>query len=281
MSKMVSEEMVVRGVDRLPAFPKIVDEILSTLDDPDANLNILVRHVARDPVLTARVFSLANVAANRTRVDARVTDLYTATSLIGLNKLRQTAIIACLSNFISISVSPSFWQHCAATGICAQQLAEKTGQSPDMALVAGLLHDIGQLWLVRFHPEEFAAVRRAASENRGAIEAMEREQFGVDHAQIGGWMAEAWKLPRPIWEAVMHHHAPDAHLNCPLVPLTHVAEVLSNALDLSGHDGRVTHLSEKACEHLGIEWNEEVIPLFGRIDAMSQFVSTFFYPGEA
>ncbi len=278
---MVTRDDVLAGAELLPAFPRVVDEILTTLDDPDANLNLLVRYVERDPVLAGRVYAQANAAASRTRPDARIADLYTATSLIGLSRLRLTAICASLSNFMSGRLSPKFWFHSAAAGVCAQQLAAHLQRPADQALVAGLLHDVGQLWLARFQPDLFTEAVAEAASRRMTIDDAERARFGVDHAEIGAWLAESWKLPKPVCDAIRHHHRPDAALTEPLVPLIHVAEVLSNALDLAADDGaRVAYLSEASCQALGLKWDEGATALFGRIDAMSQFIASTFRSGH-
>lgn len=282
MPYALTKEEVVAGSELLPAFPRVVDEILTSLDDPDANLNLLVRHIERDPVLAGRIYSQANAAASCRRHDGKATDLYTAISLIGLSRVRQTAIYSCLSNFMGDMFSPKFWEHSATTGVCAQQLAIHLQQPSDQALVSGLLHDIGQLWLSRFKPELFKEAIREAAEPGHTIEAAEMARFGADHGLVGAWLAEGWSLPQPVCDAIRFHHAPDPALTESsnlLIPLVHVAEVLSNALDLAhSGDTRVTYLSERSCELLGLTWDEGSPALFGRIDAMSRFVSTFFKP---
>lgn len=281
MARRLSQDEVVAGRDALPSFPRVIDDILLTLDDPDANINRLVDHVGRDPALAARVFSQANAAARRTRHNATVRDLYTATSLIGLTRLRQTVITASLADFLRgalpAGLAPGFWEHSSAAGVSALQLAAHIRQAGDSALIAGLLHDIGQLWLARSETVAFCEARHDASTGALSIEAAEREHFGIDHAAIGAWLAESWGLPSPLCDAIRYHHAPDAGPNDILVPLLHVAEVLSNALDLSASgSARVTYLSGKACERLGLTWDESAEALFGRIDAVSHFVANYF-----
>ena len=62
-----------------------------------------------------------------------------------------------------------------------------------------------------------------------------------------------------------------------LVALIHVAEVISDALDLAhSSDSRVTHISAPACDLLGIVWNTDVQALFGRIEARSRHANAFF-----
>lgn len=280
MASIVTREMVVDTRNALPVFPRVIDEILMRLDEPDTSLDQLVRHVERDPVLCGRIFALANSAAARTRRDSRVRDLFTATSLIGLSKLRETVIVTSLSGFLRgalpVGMAPGFWEHSAATGVCAQQLAILTHQPADPAMIAGLLHDIGQLWLFRFEPEKFSAAWARAGTHETTIAQAEKEQFGVDHTEVGAWLAESWELPPAIVAAIRGHHAPDAVLDEPLVAVVHVAEVLSNALDLSSGNARVTYLSGKACEQLGLTWDESAEAMFGRIEAVTQFLGSYY-----
>lgn len=278
-SGKLDKAAVMAGRDRLPSFPGVVNEILATLDDPDANLQLLVRHVGRDPVLSARVVAQANVAALRTRAGGKIGDLYTASSLIGLKQLREIALYASLSHFMPGSAASHHWEHCVTTAVCAEQIANHAGMSCDHALVAGLLHDIGQLWLFHFEPERYREVLKAAYARGSGIEAAERAIFGVDHATIGGWLAEGWRLPGPICLAIAFHHAPEKAPAEPLVQLVHVAEVLANALDPTASGmTRVRELSDRACEALNLKWGEDVEQLFGRIDAVSRYNANFFRP---
>ena len=57
----------------------------------------------------------------------------------------------------------------------------------------------------------------------------------------------------------------------------HVAEVVSNALNLSiGDENRVSFISNAACEQLGLVWDERAQALFGRIEARSRHANRFF-----
>jgi putative nucleotidyltransferase with HDIG domain len=286
MAHQLTQDEVLAGRDALPAFPRVISEILASLDDPDANLNLLVGFIGRDPVLAARVFSLANAAANKTRHNATVRDLYTATSLIGLSRLREMAVMSSLSTFLRgatpAKLSPEFWRHSAAAGVSAQQVAVHARLSGEMALIGGLLHDIGQLWLFQFQAETFLQVWQASASHTQKIYNAEQEAFGVDHATIGAWLAEGWGLPPAIGDAIRHHHTPDSGPDEPLLHVVHVAEVLSNALDMTGsNSARVTDLSARSCQKLGLNWDESANALFGRIDAMGQFAATYFQPTTA
>jgi len=278
----ITRDMVLAKANELPGFPGIIGAILATSDDPEANLNDLTDLIKHDPAITARVIAFANTAAEHTRRAAAIRDLYSATSLIGIGRVRQIALIgACIDFFNACGESGQaahFAQHSVAVGVCAEEIALHIAApiSASNALVAGLLHDIGQLWLYRFHP---AAERNAwdqALNHAEGIEETERTAFGIDHAVVGGWLAAHWGLTPAMGAAISHHHACDAALDQVLTLVIHVAEVLSNALDLTGRkENRVTHLSAAACRKLGLTWQEDARNLFGRIEARSRHANTF------
>lgn len=274
---------VLTRTSGLPAFPVVVNKILSSLDDPEANLNVLADFIGYDPVITARVLSFANRAADRTRNIASVRDIYTATSLIGMSHVREIVLVSSLGQFANDKamgqLSSAYWQHSVAVAVCAQELALHITAPvvSDLALIAGLLHDVGQLWLYRFYPAEFEQAIALSVERSIGTDVAEREIFGLDHTVIGAWLAEYWGLPSGVATAIRCHHQPDAALDDLIVPVVSVAEVLSNALDLAGRsENRVTQISSAACNALGLVFDADIQPLFGRIEARSKYANALF-----
>jgi putative nucleotidyltransferase with HDIG domain len=276
MTNRIDRAYVAESIESLPPFPRTVGEILATLDDPDSNLNLMSALIRRDPVIAARILSQANVAASCRGQRAPVREIYQAMSLIGLTQVRRIVLIGTCHQFaealLPAAQSAGYWQHSVAVGVCCEELALYVEQtvSSSTALIAGLLHDIGQLWLRhQDHEADSGQWARALTAETGIADA-ERERYGVNHGQVGAWLAELWSLPPDIVAAIRHHHDRDPPCETTLVPLLHVAEVLSNALDLTGRaENRVTAISARACRHLGLTWNDGVRPLFGRIEARS------------
>ena len=283
----ISRDLVIERSHLLPSFPRFVADILAALDDPESSLTVLSDCVIRDPIITARVLSAANMAAAHTHHMAEVNNVYTAISLIGMSQVRQLTLISGLGAFVggvAVQGMPTtFWRHCVAVGVSCEELALHVDApiSTDAALVAGLLHDIGQLWMFGFNADLYRQCWRQALTEAHGIEQVEREHFGIDHSTIGAWLAQHWALPAPIVAAIQGHHQPDGQLEEPLVPLVHVAEVLANALDLGGRDeNRVVALSSVACRQLDLVWDDRIQPMFGRIESRSRHASTFF-PADA
>lgn len=274
----LSEAEINERAIHLPAFPRVVNDILQTLDDENANLSALVHFVERDPVITARIVSIANSVGMGGRHSGQLRDVNMAVSLIGLARVREIVLAVSLAEFAQQSqMSSYFWEHSVAVAITAQELGRFTHVSPDYALVSGLLHDIGQLWMARFYPQEFQQVRATVNcSERGIIE-VEHQVFGMDHCQIGGILASRWALPAPVVSAVRNHHDPSQVLPEKLADLTHVAEVLSNALDLTGREeNQVVNLSPGACAAIGFDWTEDLNSLFGKIEARTEHACRVF-----
>ena len=64
----LTRDEVIRQSRSLPSFPSLITQILATLDDPDGNLNTLMRCINLDPLISARILSVANSAAVRGRL---------------------------------------------------------------------------------------------------------------------------------------------------------------------------------------------------------------------
>jgi len=72
--------------------------------------------------------------------------------------------------------------------LAANALAHQTGVcSPDDAFLAGLMHDIGRLGLLRFYRYEYEKMlKRLLDEEKShsVLLKWEKESFGVTHAEI-------------------------------------------------------------------------------------------------
>lgn len=274
----LTDQEIISRLDVLPAFPSVVVGLLAALDDEGATLGTLAHHVERDPVVAGRVMALANSAVMRSH-GQHVHDIVTATSMIGVSRVREIVLGISLAEFTHAGkATPAYWEHSVGTAIAAQELARSCGISTEMAFVTGLLHDIGQLWLANGHPLQFAAARHAVIHDGVPVLEAEKRIFGLDHCHIGALMCSHWQLPEEMINAVRLHHAPDAMADNKLVALVHVAEVLANALDLGRHEeNQVSYLSAAACARLNIDWNEEHMPyLFGKIEARAQNAAVVF-----
>jgi putative nucleotidyltransferase with HDIG domain len=106
------------------------------------------------------------------------------------------------------------WMHSVLVAIIAKRFCEILSESkrenldPTFAFIAGLMHDIGKAALNPEMRDHIGAFREDFSEQSGNWCHFEKKCCGIDHAAMGGYLLEQWKLPSEIVNAVTFHHAP-------------------------------------------------------------------------
>jgi HD-like signal output (HDOD) protein len=120
--------------------------------------------------------------------------------------------------------------------------------------VAGLLHDVGKMVLFHFLTKDFLKVLEMARTEDIAIRAAEQRVLGFAHDQVGRLLAERWKLPVRLSEAIGYHHRPDlAQVGKREAAIVHAADVLTRALALgSGGDDAVPAIEPESWRRLGL-----------------------------
>jgi len=201
----------------LPTIPAVLAKILQLSDSVDANGKDLIAVIEKDQALTGKMLRLANSAFfGQSR---RVATIPRAVMLLGFSTVRNLALGVKVWDALGSGISrprlEELWTHSVATALAAKMLAAKLRiGDPDETFTAGLLHDVGRLVIaMRFKEDYWKAV--GGTDESGPVETIERETFGIDHAEVGGWMLEAWSLPPAIVEAVRLHHGASARATAP------------------------------------------------------------------
>jgi hypothetical protein len=82
------------------------------------------------------------------------------------------------------------------------------GNQTDDALLAGMLHGIGQLVIAERIPGRYTEVLARARSERRTLQDMERAMLGATNAEVAAYLLGLWGLPQPVVEAVMYHEEP-------------------------------------------------------------------------
>ena len=144
----------------LPSFPDVALQVRRVLADDNVTPEKVVRIVGSEPALAARLLQIANSAALNLSGKA-VTDLRTAVARMGFNMVRSAAIAFAMSQLKKVDALKGLegpldqlWQRSAAVAAMSHVVARRFSKvNPDTALLAGLLHGIGQLYI---HPRSQA-----------------------------------------------------------------------------------------------------------------------------
>lgn len=201
----------------LPTIPSVLARILQLVEADGSHGRDLIEVIERDQVLTGKILRLANSAFfGQSR---RVATIPRAVVLLGFSTVRNLALSVqvwdALSGGLPRGQVEKLWGHSVATALVTKALtARLRAGDPDEAFTAALMHDVGRLVLAMKFREAYWEAFNAAGE-REPVERVERAAFGVDHAEVGSWMLEAWSLPPAIVEAVRLHHSDDPRPGVP------------------------------------------------------------------
>lgn len=272
----VPPERLARQIADLPALPAIVHDLLKNVKSAEADVNVVARKVSLDQALSAKILRFANSPVYG--LQARVTTIQQAITLIGIDAVRRVALAATLKNHLPSGQCTgvdfvSLWRHAIATAVCARALAWHLHVNQDYAFTAGLLHDIGRLMLATHFRTEYEAVAAYRTAHDCQWLDAERAVMGIDHTTAGEVLADHWKFSDSIRHAIAGHHNPEHQKVHSLASIVHVANAIVHALDLSGtEDDLVPPLSQTAWDDLGL--SEEIYQhVFHETELMFEEVS--------
>jgi HD-like signal output (HDOD) protein len=195
----LAAELSLGAVD-IPGFPAIVQKIREVLADETSSAEKVARVVGADPVLAARLLNLANsVAILGTARPA--TDLRTAVSRVGLNAVRSTTYahaVRILSHCEALRGLEKplevLHRQTAQVASLSHVIAGKyTKVQPDAAMLAGLLHSSGRLYLLAR-----AGKHRGLFADAAAFRTVERDW----HLSVAVALLENWRVPEEIVHAI-------------------------------------------------------------------------------
>ncbi len=173
-----------------------------------------------------------------------------------LNRLRTATPVYDLSEH-------DLWLHSAAAQLAVRALMAERPRAriPPIAETAALLHDIGKL-IVSRHLKADVRDLVAHAKTRGItfVEA-EREVLGVDHTEVGAAMAEAWKFPPEIVEAIRRHHSTPFTPPTPVLDAVALANVVAKTIETGlGAEGLNFAVDPGSYRRLGVDF-----ATFGRV----------------
>ena len=256
-------EKKLSSIRDIPTLPAIVLKLTKAVDDPNMDGRKIALLLQDDPALSTRILRLVNSALYAGAEPTASVQL--AVSRIGMEGLRNLAIA--VSVFQSFQPGPKdafdrkeFWKHCLLCGVAATILFRKARSQmshfyPDDVLhLSGLVHDIGRIVLDEHFHTEFVAAMAARDQTMAPLIEMERKFIGTDHAEVGAWLANRWKMVPAVVQAIRWHHEPEsAEPECrDLVRLINAANYICNFQQLGWSGDTTPEFLPMAWEKLGI-----------------------------
>lgn len=229
----------------LPAFPEAVIRIQQALKDPETSGDDIVHILASEPALAARLLRIANSVAFR-RADKEITDLRKAVARMGFNVIRSVSTAFAMRQLKRKDelkdVRPqieAIWRESIEAAALCYVLAKSVRVNPDHAMLMGLLHVLGKLYIVM-------RAKELGYDIQTDVMAVISDWHGV----ITKAILESWGLPETMREAVEEQDHLDYESEDGQVNQTHV--LIAARLLRLGQEHAPTDPSP-ALMHLGVD----------------------------
>lgn len=227
---------ILRQEHQLPALPQVFLELQQAINASNTSSDDLAAIISQDPSLTAFLLRMVNSAFYS--LPMQIDTISRAVTVVGVNQLSTLAVgTSVMSLFKDVPAEvmdmEQFWMHSVACGLIARRLCRVTHKGdPERSFVAGLLHDIGQLVMLKAEPRRAAATLIQARGSDSLLFSTEQQFLGFDHATLGGMLLRKWNFPYVLVASVLEHHVPKKKHKEAEPALVHAAETIATGLGI-------------------------------------------------
>jgi HD-like signal output (HDOD) protein len=197
------ERSLEGGQLELPSLPEVALKIRRALADDDVSVSEIARLLGTDPALAARTLRVAN-SAMFYRGSRPITSLNGAVSQLGYKMVRNVTLsFAAQQVFIGYGnralrdLVSAVWRHSVHAAVVSHMLARlRTKLNADEAFLAGLLHEVGKLYILMQAKDTVEVLANDPSF---------QSVLAAWHPRVGRAVIEAWELSPELAVAVGDH----------------------------------------------------------------------------
>jgi len=241
---MIDLPKLIEQANDLQPLPASTVRLAWVAANPDCDLSEIVQPVEFDQVLTLKMLRAANSVFSAS--ETPVGNVHEAVLRMGTVQVLAFAVGASTRPYLQGPVpgygmaEGALWRHSVAAAAAMETMGSCGIAVPPNAVTAALLHDIGKLVLNRFLSQEILGfIQRARTADGLTLVEAESQLLGVNHAELGGLIAQHWKLPPEVVSGITWHHFPDQGGE-PICDLTCAANQIAKHIEATLDGGKFT-----------------------------------------
>ncbi len=199
------QEDLENGNITLPNLGPMAAKIQELLSRPTCSMDEVVRLIETDPSAAAEVLRVSNTA--RYRGPRAITTLPDACLRLGNTRVLGIAQEVLVRNALAVGAGPlrdvgeSMWRNTLVVAQGARELAGQVkGIDADTVYLAALLHNVGELVLVRLYSD--LQTGGAEDVDMASLE----PQIEALHQGVGGKVLRSWKMAPVMIRIASEHH---------------------------------------------------------------------------
>jgi len=250
---------LVREIKHLKPVPPVAMRVMEAMDTPMASMQDIADVIKYDPTVTGKLISTCNSVFFGQRDS--VESVEDAAIILGLDRIVEIALLNTGAEALRLSYAgyglrhDAMWKHAVSSAIIAKTIANKLAMNnPNMIFTASLLKDIGKIVLDKYVAEKLPTINTLLKDKRLNFREAEKEVLGVDHAELGGMIAEEWNFSHRMVKIIRHHHLHDmTNKKDPEIAVVYLADCMCTMMGFAaGADGLVYRFYQEASQELGL-----------------------------
>ena len=264
-------QTIVDNVNSLPQFPENIVKIQEMINDPKSEMTDIARQISVDPALTADLLKIVN--SDQYMLARKMHNISEAVKLVGMRGIKNLLYSYGTQKILvgDTGEKKALWNHSYKAAYYAFNLAKNFKKDPNLiddAYVGGILHDMGKIIFANVHPDLLAKIKSFCAERKMSPSTFEDLCTGMNHAEIGGMVADKWNFPEQLVHAIQYHHDP--------------LSVVPEERDLVYTVYLANMLCEYECENVSLDqFDSQILDSFGinskkQIDSLLEHFSDGF-----
>ncbi|MCJ8295300.1 MAG: HDOD domain-containing protein [Colwellia sp.] len=210
---LIVDQSVLDDISRgfsVPAQPKLLLELLKLMAETNPDVNAISAAISKDIAVSATILKTVNsplYGLSRT-----VTDIKMSVNYIGIYGV----VMLVTGSLLKKSFDPKdcsinledFWLFTADIASTAMLIGQryKPGIANDKFFSLGLFHACGVPVMAMKYNDYQELLDQALTTPKIALTVVEENEYGVNHATIGYYVASSWRLPKDVCQIILQHH---------------------------------------------------------------------------
>jgi HD-like signal output (HDOD) protein len=250
------KEHLQGDLQNLPVFNSVAVRLQQMLARRDFKMDDVIEMVSEDQSLASQVLKVANSSYYAGL--SSIATIKDAIVRLGAQEVANMVMMASQyelyhseNEFLNSSMQ-SLWVHSLACATGAKWLAKKAGY-PNLAaesFMGGLLHDIGQLALLKVLDD----IHRNKESKATFSETLINEILDRMHENVGYQLMKSWSLPESYCSIAINHHKEEFDGNDILLVIVRLADKACKKIGKSAHpDDSLSLISSTEAQFLAVK----------------------------
>jgi len=263
---------ILKKIDQLKPMPQVAHKIMAIVQDPESAMSELSDVIVYDASVTANLLKVTNSAYFG--LSKKIESVHQAIVFLGMEQVVDIAFMASSAENLVKAQNGydldkgELWKYSVSSALIARELAEvKEAENAHLIFTAALLKDIGKVILNQYVADSFEDINRLVLEEDYTFREAEKEVIGIDHAELGGVVADKWKFSPEMIEIIRNHHVPQKSTTTEFeTAVVYMADTLCMMMGLGvGSDGLSYRFHQETVDRLKLGEKEiqQIIVNFG------------------